>query len=416
MIERSSYAKVQKHLEENRFEEALRAAGPLLEEHPDNLPAWYQVATAAAHIRPGEDTIKNLEHAAFALVRGQFPLQGIISMSDDLVPPASREKLLQELITGYSLGAMSDKAHLRQSRQTLSLDAAPWSELLPVDELCRMADSLCAVAWGNSLETIHDAQVSGYLSLFSSLSSESFAKMVDSVSVIHAKAGDTLVSVGARSDALSIIAYGHANGEMSVGHGQLTRATLVEGDIVGEESLLTGNPETTAFVAAEPCTLLRIPTGTLYEIAASEPELALTVAKSYQKRILESLLDAHPLLAMMPIHERASVLRQMRPIIAKASQPVNLAPESLSAAAPGALFVFSGSIHESGVPGTFGGELFCRGDWISTENWESANGSSNILIARENTVTLKLSREAFHDIISKYPQLKEAMFRLRDSE
>ncbi|MBN2714249.1 MAG: cyclic nucleotide-binding domain-containing protein [Deltaproteobacteria bacterium] len=418
-------AVIQSLLNQGAYEQALKIAGPRLETNPDNLTAWYQVACASAHLTKSEGAITNFSHALFSLTQGGKPLWALVALQDDLVPQSRYQQLIENLIAQYAsgnpTGGLTDLMAPCISRHSSpQQNVAQWNDGLSRDELNHMADSLCAVAWGQSLEQLAGNPKISYLPIFSSASPDTFRQLISALKVCHANRGDTLVKQGSRTIALQIMVAGSASGEMAIGKGSSAPCTVIDGGILGEESIVTGNAETTTFIANEPCTLLQIPETTLNSMAQHDANMARAMVMAYQQRIVFALLRHNHGLQEIDLRRRPNILRQMDPELYESGTAVHSSAANCVAGESGCLLVFSGSIAEtddvpsaSGLIRTDSGPVYRRGDWIDLQRWTAAGSVPRVLRANENTVSLKLSRTAFHAIISEYPQLAEAMYPLQ---
>lgn len=421
MTEKCNYARAQTLIEQKCYVDALRFAGPLLEQHPDNLPAWYQVATATAHLNPDDATIRNLESAAASLAPGLFPLQALVCTTDDLLSSDARRALLQQLAAQYGADA-SDAGNRCQPRRVPCIEASPWSPALSRDELKKMGDSLCAVAWGNSLDATQNAPP-GELPIFSALPANAFIMLASQMHTQYANTGDILIRGGTKSESVLLLTYGSAQCETHVGNHQYVTQKFTDRAVLGEESLVTGNVESADIVASEPCVVLTIPVASLKHFAQTQPALATELARLYQQRILQLFLSRHPQLTCLPVAERSAFFHRCIPVVAAPMQLV--LDGTIEDNQVGSVFIFSGSVTEiskslvatgAAVSSELWGTCFARGDWIAVEQWSKSQSGDIALVATENTIALKLSQTDFRAILLRYPQLSEAMQPLRKCE
>lgn len=428
MAENCRYARAQALLSEGRYADALKIAGPILEHHPDSFPAWYQVAVAAAHLKPGEAALKNLENAAFALVRGLFPLQALLAFHETLIPGDIRERLMDELADRYCL---HEEGEFRPPAGTFARgEIPPWNTQLTDSEVIQMAESLSALCWANSLETLQQCPGSCEMPLFSSLSSTSFIQLAHASRVRQINSGQVILPAGQQTTAIYFIICGKAHCQLEVGLGRRVRHSHSENDLLGEESIVTGNPESADIVATEPCTLLELPVSVLLEICERESGAARFLSRHYQRKILTLLLRENPLLAALPLAERRALLKGMTPVISEAGSPVFADGATICSyfnainnpnGHKDCLLVFSGEILSSPSPALSlnaspvdNVNVFGRGDWIDLEKWCQTTSARPSLQAMENTVALKLSQNEFRAIISRYPKATEVVYPLHE--
>jgi CRP-like cAMP-binding protein len=428
MAEYCRYARAQAHLNEGRYSDALKIAGPILEHQPGSFPAWYQVAVAAAHLKPGEAALKNLENASLALVRGLFPLQALLAFHETLLPDEIREGLMDELADRY---CFTEEGEFRPPAGTFAGgEITPWNAQLTDSEVIQMAESLSALCWANSLETLQQCPGSCEMPLFSSLRPTSFIQLTHASRVRQINSGQVILPAGQQSTAIYLIIYGKAHCQLEVGLGRRVRYSHSENDLLGEESIVTGNPESADIIATEPCTLLELPVPVLLEICERESGAARFLARYYQRKILTLLLRENPLLAVLPLAERRAMLKGMTPVVSEAGSPVF--PDGATICSylnainnpnghKDCLFVFSGEILSSPTPDLSlnaspadNVNVFGRGDWIDLEKWCQTASARPSLQAMENTVVLKLSQNEFRAIISRYPKVTEVVHPLHE--
>jgi CRP-like cAMP-binding protein len=92
--------------------------------------------------------------------------------------------------------------------------------------------------------------------------------------------GDVLIKEGQRSDGMYIV----LSGEIEVRLGLHPVATLKEGDIFGEMSLLTKAPATASCAAARRTSLLRLPREDFDQIVLSHPQILVLVSELTDER------------------------------------------------------------------------------------------------------------------------------------
>ena len=109
--------------------------------------------------------------------------------------------------------------------------------------------------------------------------------------IVHFAAGDTLVALGAPSDAFFYILEGEAAAWDEVTGGRYGDATLGPSQFTGEMSLLTGGMAQLTSRAVTPLTAIRVPRTAMLQALADIPELSdivITVFAARRRRLIES--------------------------------------------------------------------------------------------------------------------------------
>jgi small-conductance mechanosensitive channel/CRP-like cAMP-binding protein len=104
-------------------------------------------------------------------------------------------------------------------------------------------------------------------------------------------AGERVVTQGAAGESCYVVRAGRLGVYVSDGIGERQVATLAEGDLFGEMSLLTGEPRTATVRAEEDSRLVRVGAAALRTVLERAPELAHALAEKAALR-REGLLEA----------------------------------------------------------------------------------------------------------------------------
>ncbi len=126
----------------------------------------------------------------------------------------------------------------------------------------------------------------------------------------------TLMHEGDRDDSLLVIASGTVN--VSVAGRPQTVATLGEGDVVGEMSLLTGAPRSATVTAVRPVVAFEIDKAALEPILLMSPSLFERFAATVETRRSELDRIYGPSFAEVYLSSRSHLVAAMRAFFGKA--------------------------------------------------------------------------------------------------
>jgi CRP-like cAMP-binding protein len=137
---------------------------------------------------------------------------------------------------------------------------------------------------------------------FAALSLEAISALAQASEVVSFAEGDVLAA-GTRADALYVVGAGRAS-LVSVG---APRASVLEGDLFGEECLLEEARLGADILAATPLDVLRIRKGALDDLLVDHPELMGLLFEILARRLVLRALHASPLFTPLPPRTRLEV-------------------------------------------------------------------------------------------------------------
>lgn len=124
---------------------------------------------------------------------------------------------------------------------------------------------------------------------------EALQRMLTAAELVQLTAGETLVRAGEPSDALYVLAEGHA--EVRVPGAPLEPVPLGEGEILGETCLFPGVTRRADVIAKSNLTVLRIGSDALREIVAEHTKVGDVLYELLSKRLVSNLLKTSELFA-----------------------------------------------------------------------------------------------------------------------
>ncbi|WP_418317233.1 cyclic nucleotide-binding domain-containing protein [Piscinibacter sakaiensis] len=120
--------------------------------------------------------------------------------------------------------------------------------------------------------------------LFAGLPDEALGKIVARARPINYLEGDTIIGCGDDGDALYVIARGRVEASVSHEGIQTVLGELGAGDFFGEMALLGDSVRTADVRAITPCTLLRINSADVHDIAQQHHEVAVRLEQARAER------------------------------------------------------------------------------------------------------------------------------------
>ncbi len=121
--------------------------------------------------------------------------------------------------------------------------------------------------------------------LFSGIGQDALARVAARFKIVHFDDGDVLCTEGDVGDKMFIITNGKVSIQKNMGWGQRVLRVLVEGEVVGEMSLITGEQRSATVVAEGKTTCLELSKDVFQELLNSEPHFAQKVAIILTERL-----------------------------------------------------------------------------------------------------------------------------------
>ena len=130
------------------------------------------------------------------------------------------------------------------------------------------------------------------LPLFKNFSQDELKKLIEQSNIKTFSPGEAMIQVGQPGSFLGIILEGEAEASISEPSGEQRRLGLLKpGDVIGEMSLLTGEPTSADVIAVQQSKLLCIPQGIFTGILSAKPDMIKIVAKTITDRLKNRQLD-----------------------------------------------------------------------------------------------------------------------------
>ncbi|MBN2342192.1 MAG: cyclic nucleotide-binding domain-containing protein [Deltaproteobacteria bacterium] len=405
MTLRTSHCTVQEWLARNEFENALKAAGPILERHPDDLLAWYQLTRALCGLTTAENEQKNLDAVIRAFVASGTPLLALLALLECPIDTVQTNTHLKTLLKQCEIPSTVPTSPIPPWGQNQP-NIPPWSDDLDLDTAIQMAQSLSAISWGNSLSVASQPPPERPLPWFDSLMESSVRSFFEQLKPITFLDGEKIVARHSSCTTLLLLLNGRceeqpmppANDQPR--HASLPPRRILPGEIIGEAESVLETPFQHDVVATECCSFASIELANIADRCRTDSRFLDRHTLRAQKTMLTRLMHNALFLQPLSFSERATVLKQWRPaffsrgskIIAPSSDPV------VCMLVAGAASVNTSQTQESEHSIQQTGELF---GWLAPEETDFPVHMHAI----ENTLVIKLSQNEFRAILQSYSQL-----------
>ncbi len=124
------------------------------------------------------------------------------------------------------------------------------------------------------------------LPFFSTLGSETFAKLTNTARIDRLRKGETLFRQGDKAQSVFVVIEGFIKlSRISVQGDETVIHIFGRGESIAESVAVLGDNHTTTAEATGPATVARLPAGDVAQIAGEAPELALTILSGSSAKI-----------------------------------------------------------------------------------------------------------------------------------
>lgn len=127
------------------------------------------------------------------------------------------------------------------------------------------------------------------VSLFGTISPESYREIEENLEVVHLKGGEWLFSQGEPGDSMYMVMGGRLRAlDRSDGGGDRTIGEISRGESVGEMALITDEPRSASIVAIRDSILIRLSKASFERLIRSQPDLLLNLSRLVIRRLTRS--------------------------------------------------------------------------------------------------------------------------------
>jgi CRP-like cAMP-binding protein len=299
-------------------EAALRWGAAALERDPLSAGALVVTSRLLDQMGRSRAAVDGLRLATRrAIDMGDLPL-ALAAIDDLRILGADVRAQLDEVANAFCRG--SDRLQLEQSR-SLAPSFSDFSEpLSPFLSGPPLASKVTQIL--QSARQAHDSEAGSEpvalapLPLFSALSREALREVLSTFQMITVPSGHRLIQEGEEGDAAYIVAHGEVEISRRAGLGdnkpRLGLMRLGSGAFFGELSLIARLPSPVTATSTRPSILLVAKRDLLGAIAARRSEVETQLAAHCRRSSLENLGWASPVVAAIPLEERARLVERLQ--------------------------------------------------------------------------------------------------------
>ncbi|HYH99685.1 cyclic nucleotide-binding domain-containing protein [Hyalangium sp.] len=372
-------------LAKGKLEEALSAFQELVKLAPQEPAHRQKVAEVLQRMGRKPEAIAEYTAAAEAWARTGWLMRAIALC-----------KLILQLDTGHSrTQALLADFYARRANTRPSGDEAPPAAALSTRPT--LAPSPGQAPQGQPT------------SFFSALEREEFLEVLARLERKLFQPGQQIVREGEPGTSMFVIVEGSVEVVRQLDDGQSTTvARMGEGEFFGEMALVTEGPRLAGVVATAPTVLLELSRDRLEEVITHHPSLGEVVQQFFRERLLTNVLRSNPLFAELPEELRQPIKAAFTPLTAKQGEQIltrGQPSQALYLLLRGRCEVFHEHVdgRETPYPKMVEGDVF----------GEIALLRSRLVTASVRAATpcalLKLEREAFEQLLSQHPQLRQQL-------
>lgn len=147
--------------------------------------------------------------------------------------------------------------------------------------------------------------------LFSDLSEDSFAFLVERTRLVELEQDQVLFEQGSPGSALYVVAEGSV-GVVDEGPPRRGLAKLEEGAFFGEVALITNQPRNATIVALEPSQLIEVDLETVRSLVERDPKVLSVLLRFFRDRLVDRFLATNPLFASLSPGDRGVLKKRFQ--------------------------------------------------------------------------------------------------------
>lgn len=250
-------------------------------------------------------------------------------------------------------------------------------------------------------------QLPGNIPLFSDLTPEEFSYVINTCSIRPIKARTRVIEEGEMGNSMFVLVTGEVLVYRHDEKGNTIKiTTLKDGSFFGEFALLSDAKRHASVGATTDCELLEITRDHLTQITAKFPRVGEVLNEFYKKRILATLLLTSPLFQPLSIDDRKQLVTKF--VMLKAAPNENILEEG--GPGDGLYLIKSGEV-EILIHDKEGAEVtityLTEGAFFGEISLIKHSPCTATVRTSQDTILLKLPKEAFNDVIMTHPQVLE---------
>jgi CRP-like cAMP-binding protein len=392
------------------FGDALALYTQLLEAQPGNLDARLRIGDALLALGEVQRAATVYMRLAQYAANAGYPLRALVAL-----------KILGALEPGLSplvgqIGELygRDSARVGQGvRRSLPLDSdeLPRTSVPPDvrgQDLAARAEQL-AIDFAHKDALLPDKLVP--IPLLSKLDTQGLARVFEAFKLARVRPDAVIVEQGAAGDSMFVLARGTARVVRDRAEGPPeTIATLIEGSVFGELSLLTGVRRSATVRAGTDCDLLELSSSSLGADDAARAQLWSVIATFAHQRLLTFVMNNNTVFTAIDPAQRRDLMKHF----VEADAPVGTYVLKQGEPSPGIYVVVRGQLQVVRTEGDQKVELARLGppEMVGEMSVLQGGGATADVIATEPTTLLFLAKSFFEKLLEILPDLRERVDEL----
>jgi CRP-like cAMP-binding protein len=404
-----SHEAARARLSEDDAEGAIRIAGAMLEQNPQDLVAWRLAALSALDLGDAAAAFKNLRSAALAQAEAQRPVLALAAVKEIERLGGDTKGLVDKIAALYEAGSsrISDVEIEPPPLPSVTAPTAWGADLDRAALLARASDAM-AMAWGAALAAEQAANPLPYVPLLSTLGAAEIAELFGAFALQIAAPGEPIIEQGGPGDAMFIVAEGEVVVSRRDGGIEVELARLAPGAFFGEMSLVSSAPRAADVTAASHAVLLRADKSAMDELSARAPKIGDVLVAFCHARMLENLVRISPVLSPVPPRRRPDVIARFGTDYREAGETIIEEGDE----GRGLYLVVSGRVRVLKRDGADVVQVAALGpgDLFGEISLLMQKPSTATVVAERSTALLFLARGEFLEATSDFPELLKGAF------
>jgi len=390
-------------------EGAIRIAGAMLEQNPQDLMAWRLAAICALELGDSAAAYKNLRSAAVALAEAQRPVLALAAVKELERLGGDASGLVERIAALYGAGSkrISD-IEIEPPPLPSSADLKAWGLDLDRKALLARAGDAMAMAWGAALAAEQAKSPLPYVPLLSALTAEEFVDFFGALAIQVAAPDELIIEQGSLGDAMFVVAEGEVSVSRKDGGVYVELARLAPGAFFGEMALVSSAPRAADVLAASHVVLLRADKSAMDELSSRAPKIGDLLVAFCHARMLENLMRISPVLTPVPALRRPDVIARFDTDYREAGETII----EEGAEGRGLYLVVSGRVRVLKRDGADVVQVAALdpGDLFGEISLLMQKPSTATVVAEQGTALLYLSRSEFLEATRDFPELLKGAF------
>ena len=384
----------------------LARAAALLEIAPGDLDAWLEVAARLAAIGAKDEAVEAFgQLGRSACDTGRVALSVACATWLASRDQAKSDALVDRIVELHAAGSkrLDDGAH----PPPLARPASSPGLLLPET----LADATREDAIASATKAVAAAAASAAAQaekklaptpLVSTLGKTPLRAFLRAMSVRAVPAGEVVIEVGAPAESL----FWLARGRVEVTRDDTMLGELMSGAWFGEIALVSGSTRSARVTTGTDTWLLEIPTAAVEAAAIKEPRVAEVLASHARARLLANLMRTSEIFTALGPDDRAALLPRFEPVLIRAGKELiseGADNQYLYVLVSGRVEVRNNkTVIATMGPGAILGEISLLANKPATAD----------VVATEPCSLLRLPRNEFETIATKYPEVLSEVYKL----